>query len=105
MSGEAPRPVALFVEPQNLATRSRPEPAGDTFSPDQLALEQRLRDWRKSESEKMGLPQFFVLGTTALRSIVLTRPKTLAQLRSIHGIGPDKIDRFGASILAVCSQG
>ncbi len=103
MSGEAPRPVALFVEPQNLATRSRPKPAGNTFSPDQLALEQRLRDWRKSESEKMGLPQFFVLGTTALRSIVLTRPKTLAQLQSIHGIGPDKIDRFGPSILAVCN--
>jgi ATP-dependent DNA helicase RecQ len=80
-----------------------PEPTGETFTPDQQALEQRLRDWRKSESERMGLPQFFVLGTTALRSIVLTRPRTLAQLQSIHGIGPDKIDRFGPSILAVCN--
>ena len=52
----------------------------------------------------MGLPQFFVLGTSALRSIVLTRPRTLAQLQSIHGIGLEKADKYGASILQVCSQ-
>jgi ATP-dependent DNA helicase RecQ len=64
-------------------------------------LENRLRAWRKQESEKMGLPQFFVLGTTALRSIVLAHPRTLDDLRSIEGIPPDKLDRFGPSILQV----
>jgi ATP-dependent DNA helicase RecQ len=39
----------------------------------QKALEERLRAWRKAESEKMGLPQFFVLGTTTLRSLVIER--------------------------------
>ncbi len=71
----------------------------DTLNPDQQVLEARLRAWRKSESERMGLPQFFVLGTSALRSIVLERPRTLAQLQKIAGVGPDKLDRFGASIL------
>ena len=47
----------------------------------------------------MGLPQFFVLGTSALRTIVLERPRTLKQLEQIPGIGPDKLDRFGAFIL------
>jgi ATP-dependent DNA helicase RecQ len=84
--------------------KPRPEALGEVFTPDQLALEQRLRDWRKSESERMGLPQFFVLGTSALRSIVLTRPKTIAQLQSIHGIGPEKADKYGASILQACNQ-
>ena len=83
----------------------RPEAPGEVFTPAQQLLEQRLRDWRKSESERMGLPQFFVLGTTALRSIVLSHPRTLAQLQSIHGIGPDKIDRFGPSIIALCNAG
>ncbi len=82
----------------------RPASPGETFTPDQLALEQRLRDWRKSESEKMGLPQFFVLGTTALRSIVLAHPRDLTQLQSVQGVGPDKIDRFGPSILELCNS-
>jgi ATP-dependent DNA helicase RecQ len=85
----------------------RPGPPVDpaTLSPEQQAIEQRLRDWRKIESEKMGLPQFFVLGTTALRHIVVRQPRTLADLRAIDGIGPDKLERFGASILAACQQG
>ena len=107
MSGSPQPKPALFASAQTpipiVRPAHTPEPTGESFTPDQQALELRLRDWRKSESEKMGLPQFFVLGTTALRSIVLTRPRTLAQLQSIHGIGPDKIDRFGPSILAVCN--
>ena len=70
---------------------------------DQQALEQRLRQWRKTESERMGLPQFFVLGTSALRSIVMERPRTLSQLKTIDGLGQEKIERFGASILEVCN--
>jgi ATP-dependent DNA helicase RecQ len=67
----------------------------------QRALEDRLRAWRKAESERMGLPQFFVLGTSTLRSIVLERPRTLKQLLGIQGIGQEKLDKFGASILEV----
>ena len=51
----------------------------------------------------MGLPQFFVLGASALRNIVVTRPRTVAQLQTISGIGPDKVAKFGASILEVCN--
>ncbi len=103
MSGNHNPPPALFNHPQNPTPSPRPESPGEVFTPAQAALEQRLRDWRKSESERMGLPQFFVLGTTALRSIVLSQPRTLSQLQSIHGIGPDKVERFGPSIIALCN--
>ncbi len=69
----------------------------------QKLLEDKLRAWRKAESERMGLPQFFVLGTTTLRSIVIERPRTLQQLGGIQGLGQEKLDRFGASILEVCN--
>ena len=75
----------------------------ESLDADQQALEQRLRQWRKSESERMGLPQFFVLGTSALRTIVMARPRTLSQLQAIDGLGQEKIDRFGSSILEVCN--
>jgi ATP-dependent DNA helicase RecQ len=75
----------------------------ESLTPAQQALDQRLRDWRKAEAEKLGLPQFFVLGSSTLRSIVLTRPQTIAQLKTISGIGSEKTERFGPAIVEVCN--
>lgn len=82
------------------ATESEPT---QSLTPDQQVLDQRLRDWRKAESERAGVPQFFILGASALRSIVLSQPRSLSQLRTISGIGPDKIDKFGEAILEACN--
>lgn len=97
-------PVQTFGEPTPTFHRDRstlPEP--ETLTPTQQALESSLRTWRKSESERLGLPQFFVLGTSTLRSIALLHPRTLPQLSSISGIGPEKVDKFGPAILALCN--
>jgi ATP-dependent DNA helicase RecQ len=83
-------------------THTATDPTAD-LTPDQQLLDAQLRAWRKAESERIGLPQFFVLGSSALRSIVLIRPKTIAQLQTIQGIGPDKAEKFGSSILNICS--
>jgi ATP-dependent DNA helicase RecQ len=97
--------VSATPDPETF-TRTRQtilDPAG-SLTPDQQALDQRLRDWRKSESERLGLPLFFVLASTTLRSIVLARPQTLAQLKSVHGLGLEKAERFGPGILQVCVE-
>ena len=83
-------------------TTAPPDPAAE-LTPAQQLLDANLRAWRKSEAERIGLPQFFVLGSSALRSIVLLRPKSLVQLQSISGIGPEKAEKFGSAILALCS--
>ena len=86
-------------------TRTRaPQPEPEALNPTQQALNTRLHDWRKSESEKMGLPQFFVLSSSTLRTLVLEQPRTLPQLQKIPGIGLEKIDRFGPAILAVLNE-
>ncbi|MBB5330973.1 RecQ family ATP-dependent DNA helicase [Tunturiibacter gelidoferens] len=79
-----------------------PEP-NESLTPDQQALDERLREWRKSESERLGLPLFFVLASTTLRNIVLARPQNLTQLKSVHGLGLDKIEKFGPGIIEVCT--
>jgi ATP-dependent DNA helicase RecQ len=86
-------------------TRTRPTESDPTESltPDQVLLDANLRAWRKSESERVGLPQFFILGASALRTIVLIRPRNLTQLQSISGIGADKIEKFGATIIELCN--
>jgi ATP-dependent DNA helicase RecQ len=88
-------------------TFHRPRPAASdpaaALTPAQQLLDANLRAWRKSEAERIGLPQFFVLGSSALRSIVLLRPKSLVQLQTISGIGPEKTEKYGAAILALCN--
>jgi ATP-dependent DNA helicase RecQ len=75
----------------------------DLLTPDQQLLDQRLRDWRTSEAERLGLPQFFVLGTSTLRNIAVQRPRTLSELKTIDGVSLEKAEKFGSSILELCS--
>jgi ATP-dependent DNA helicase RecQ len=98
-------PIQQFGERTPSFHRTRPTESDPTESltPDQLLLDTQLRAWRKAESERIGLPQFFVLGSSTLRSIVLIRPKTIAQLQTITGIGTDKAEKFGASIVNICT--
>ncbi len=92
-------------EPAKTYARQRsipPDPA-DSLTPEQQALDERLRNWRKSESERLGLPLFFVLASTTLRNIVLARPQTLNQLKAVHGLGLEKVEKFGPGIIEVCT--
>ncbi len=92
------KPASSYTRPPT--THADPTAA---LTPDQQQLDHLLREWRKAEAEKLGLPQFFVFGSSALRSIVLNHPRTLTQLRAISGVGPEKIEKYGASILEVCN--
>ena len=98
----AAKPVQTVSGPA--IKRERGASVEESLTDEQQSLDLRLREWRKNESEKLGLPQFFVLGSSALRSIVLEHPRTLKQLGSIAGIGADKLDKYGAGILSVCSN-
>jgi ATP-dependent DNA helicase RecQ len=92
-------PTETFTRPRTTAPNTT-----EDLTPDQQVLDQRLRDWRKAESEKLNLPLFFVLASTTLRSIVLARPQTLAQLKTIQGLGHEKIEKFGPAIVELCTN-
>ena len=73
-----------------------------TWTPEQTELESRLRIWRKQEAAAAGKPAFFVLTDAALRGVVAASPRTLADVAAVHGIGPMKVERYGAAIVAIC---
>jgi superfamily II DNA helicase RecQ len=73
------------------------------FSPQEAELEKKLRAWRLEEAKKNGFPAFRIFGDKTLRGIVLERPRTMADLLRVDGIGPEKASRFGESICAICS--
>ena len=65
-------------------------------------LDARLREWRRDEAGKAGLPTFFILSETALRKLAVTRPKTLDDLHTATELSAEKLARYGADLLAVC---
>jgi len=99
------KPDAPSMTQSGMSGKSREAQSTSTESltPAQQQLDQRLRDWRSTEAERLGLPQFFILGASTLRNIVLAHPQTLAELRLIQGITLDKVEKFGAGILAACT--
>jgi ATP-dependent DNA helicase RecQ len=87
-------------------TLQKPQPrtpvASAELNPIQSALDARIRAWRKEQAHAIGLPSFFIFSDSVLRDIVLNAPASLADLRSIRGLGPEKLDRFGAAVLELC---
>ena len=78
------------------------EPAA--LNPMQSALDARLRAWRKEQAHAAGLPSFFIFSDTVLRDIAIASPASLSDLRTIRGLGPDKLERFGSAVLELCRE-
>jgi ATP-dependent DNA helicase RecQ len=93
-----PRKTSPIVPP----LKQFPAPKNVELNATQSALDNRLRAWRTEQAHAVGLPSFFIFSDTVLRDIVLASPESLAELRRIPGLGPDKLDRFGPAVLALC---
>jgi ATP-dependent DNA helicase RecQ len=70
----------------------------------QTALEAKLKLWRREVAGKAGLPSFFVFSDTVLRNIVLAGPQSIQELSTVRGVGPEKLERFGAAVLEMCRE-
>lgn len=64
-------------------------------------LFERLRDWRKSTASQAGVPAYVVFTDVTLTAIAEREPKSDADLVAIAGIGPRKLDEYGAAVLAL----
>ncbi|MTG89926.1 AAA family ATPase [Cellulosimicrobium sp. BIT-GX5] len=67
-------------------------------------LFESLREWRRQVAEETDKPAFTVLVDTTLAAIAETRPTSTAALARISGLGPAKIERYGATILDIVSR-
>jgi ATP-dependent DNA helicase RecQ len=74
-----------------------------TGSPEAAGLFERLRTWRRDAAKRHGVPAYVVFHDATLREIAETRPRSLADLRGISGIGARKLETYGAEIVEVCA--
>jgi ATP-dependent DNA helicase RecQ len=68
------------------------------------ALYDRLREWRRTAAQEQGVPAFVVFHDTTLADICRQRPRSLRELRQVHGIGEQKSERYGLQLLAVLAK-
>jgi ATP-dependent DNA helicase RecQ len=67
-------------------------------------LFEALREARRREAEKRGIPPFVVAHDAVLAHIAALRPRTLDALVQIKGIGPKKAQEYGAIWLDVVKR-
>ncbi len=109
--------VDCSTEPRAVVTSGRPtsptgpraapvtaaKKPGDDLSPSQARLFEDLRAVRRHLAA--GKPAYTVLPDTALHAIVVLAPTSLDELASIKGIGPSKLQQYGAAFLAAVAAG
>ncbi|MGQ0824238.1 MAG: ATP-dependent helicase [Actinomycetota bacterium] len=64
-------------------------------------LADALKQWRRERARSDGVPAYVVMHDATLNEIVAARPDSIVHLGRVAGIGPTKLDRYGADILAV----
>jgi DNA helicase-2/ATP-dependent DNA helicase PcrA len=68
------------------------------------ALLQRLQRWRADTIAATGVPAYTVFTDLTLQAIAELRPTTSEQLLAITGVGPDKLQRYGAHVLTLVGR-
>jgi ATP-dependent DNA helicase RecQ len=101
------RTVQLRSEPdrplkRTPAARAATAKAGlAELSPEQESLFQALRAWRSTTSREQGVPAYVVFGDATLVAVAAAKPRTLADLDGITGVGAKKLESYGDALLEV----
>ena len=67
-------------------------------------LLEALQLWRRERAKQDAVPAYIVAHDALLAAIAENRPQSIAQLRRIKGMGPVKLDNYGAEILAIVAS-
>jgi DNA helicase-2/ATP-dependent DNA helicase PcrA len=65
---------------------------------------QALREWRLARARADEVPAYVVFNDRTLAELASRTPRTLAELAAVPGIGPAKLERYGAELLAQLAE-
>ena len=68
------------------------------------ALFEALRSWRSKKASDEKKPPYVYLTDVTLEAITAAKPRSLAALRGIPGVGPAKVDSYGDALLELVEQ-
>ncbi|VEI13792.1 ATP-dependent DNA helicase UvrD2 [Trueperella bialowiezensis] len=110
-TGRANRKLSRFVEPhwpqpvsRSTRARRRSKDAKENWAkenPADVPLFEELRAWRLEMTRRTGRPAHTILHDVTLREIAETKPRDLAELGRVRGIGTRKLTDYGLDILDI----
>ena len=74
---------------------------GETPDSGSLAVAARLREIRKHLADARSVPAYVIFSNRTLESIAMAKPTTPSELLQVDGIGPNRLEAYGAEILSV----
>ena len=86
------KPAAVAVS-KGKATRSK--------DPEDSRAAVLLKEWRRGQAKKQGVPSFRIMSDRVLLAIAEDQPSTLAELLAISGIGLKTVEKYGAQIYRI----
>jgi len=81
-----------------------PPPCHSQSAGAELATMAALRQWRLDTSRRSHVPPYVIFHDKTLAEIAARRPESLLALAQVPGVGPTKLERYGADLLSVLSQ-
>ncbi len=87
--GEAPPPV------EEGPNGDEPPPDADRYT----GLQKALWLWRRRLAEELGQPPYVIMSNELMLQIAETRPASLEELAALPGMGPQRLDHYGPTVL------
>ena len=103
MSALLARPAAGPAVTRDRRIQEKRAPYESATSEDQDLFE-RLSAWRLEKAQELGLRPFLVAHNSLLHAIAAARPQTESELRTVKGMGPAKMAKYGAELLSLVQE-
>ena len=81
-----------------------PNPADHLYGGADRGAFEELRAVRKRLADEQGVPAYIVFNDKVLQEMVSRRPVTAAELLDVPGVGPAKLERYGAVFLEALAR-
>ncbi len=101
LKGEQRIDMRRFAARLGKATPARRKAPGNELSAADTQLLERLRAWRRDEARNQSVPAYVIFHDATLSALAAARPRALAELATIPGIGAKKLERYGAALVAL----
>jgi ATP-dependent DNA helicase RecQ len=101
------QPEWLTAKKATTRRKEQPKPAAKAapIRPDaDPELVEYLREWRRKLAGARGVPAYVILHDQSLFDVCMRKPRTLAELTSIHGIGNAKAESMGPELLEALNE-
>lgn len=93
-----------FKMVETAVRKSRSKTSDADLGPYDPELFRELRAWRLDRARELGVPPYVVFSDRTLREISAAKPGTTSELSALHGIGEQKLFRFGEQVIELVAD-